>query len=125
MKNKSEMLDAVNETVEEMVLSDINASTFIGLIIDESTDITIHKKLNVYVKCLSVLENEPIYHFLDCVNVVDGKAETIVNEIKILMTEKQIPMEKISSLASDGASVMTGKHNGVGAKLRRDLPHLV
>ena len=41
------------------------------------------------------------------------------------MTEKQIPMEKITSLASDGASVMTGKHNGVGAKLRKDLPHFV
>lgn len=40
---KSDMLDAVNETVEEMVLSNINASQFIGLIINESTDITIHK----------------------------------------------------------------------------------
>ena len=70
-ESKSEMLDAVNETVEGMVLSDINASTFIGLIIDESTSITIHKKLNVYVKCLSFLDNEPIYPFLDCVSVVD------------------------------------------------------
>ena len=70
--------------------------------------------MNLYVCC-----------FLDCVNVVDGKAETIVNEIKILMTEKQIPMDPISSLASDGASVMTGQHNGVGEKLRKDLPHLV
>ena len=59
-ESKNEMLDAVNETVEEMMLSDINASTFIGLITDESTDITIYKKLNVYVKCLSFLENEPI-----------------------------------------------------------------
>ena len=34
-------------------------------------------------------------------------------------------MVLVSSLASDGAAVMTGIHNGVGAKLREDNPHLV
>ena len=58
---------------EEKVDSDKNDSEFIGLIIDESTDVTIHKKLNVYVKCLS--DNQSVIHFLDCINVIDGKAE--------------------------------------------------
>ena len=62
---------------------------------------------------------------MDCINVIDGKAETIVNEIKTLMSTKNIPMDKISSLASDGAAVMTGRHNGVGAKLKKDIPHMV
>ena len=120
-----EMLDYVNDTIEEGILADINSSQFLGIITDESTDITIHKKLNVYVKCLSKEDNQPVYHFMDCINDVDGKAETIVNEIKTLLTTKNIPLEKVSSLASDGAAVMTGKYNGVGAKLRQDIPHLV
>ena len=106
---KIEMLDSVNDTIEEVILADINSSQFLGLIVDESTDITIHKKLNVYMKCLSKETNEPVYHFMDYVNVIDGKAETIINEIKMLMATKNIPMDKISSLASDGAAVMTGK----------------
>lgn len=102
-----------------------HSSDYLGLIIDESTDITIHKKLNVYVKCLNVDGNEPVTHFLDCVNVPDGKAETIEFEIKRLMENKDIKMEKLTSLASDGASVMTGRLTGVGARLRKDIPHMI
>ena len=63
---KTEMLNAINQILEEKVDSDINNSEFIGLIIDESTDVTVHKKLNVYVKCLS--ENKAVIHFMDCIN---------------------------------------------------------
>lgn len=34
-------------------------------------------------------------------------------------------MEKLTSLASDGASVMTGRLTGVGARLRKDIPHMI
>lgn len=37
-----------------------------------------------------------------------GIAEAIVDELK----GRGVPAEKIMSLGSDGASVMTGKHNG-------------
>ena len=73
------MLNAINHTLEEKVNSDIDSFELIGLIVDESTDVTIHKKLNVYVKCLS--ENKAVIHFTGCVNVPNGKAETIVSEI--------------------------------------------
>ena len=46
------MMDAINNILEEKVDCDINNSDFIVLIIDESTDVTVHKKLNAYVKCL-------------------------------------------------------------------------
>ena len=112
-------------TIEETICRNIHSSDYLGLIIDESTDITIHKILNVYVKCLNVDGNEPVTHFLDCVNVPDGKAETIEFEIKRLMENKNIKMEKLTSLASDGASVMTGRLTGVGARLRKDIPHMI
>ena len=48
-----EMLDAINATIEKSIDNDIRYSDYLGLIVDESTDITIHKKLCIYVKCLS------------------------------------------------------------------------
>lgn len=40
--------------------------------------------------------------------------------------EKSIDMRKITSLASDGASVMVGRRNGVGVRLRNShCPYLV
>ena len=71
---KSEILDTINATLEEKVVCDIDNSEFIGLI----TDVTVHKKLNVYVKCLDE-KSEFVIYFVDCINVVDGKPETIVS----------------------------------------------
>ena len=121
---KTEILTAINDTIEEKVDCEINNSEFIGLIIDESTDVTVHKKLNVYVKCLNEDSNSVI-HFMDCINVIDGKAETIVSEIVKLFLRKGIPLTKLMTLASDGASVTTGRLNGVGARLKRKFsPHM-
>lgn len=38
---------------------------------------------------------------------------------------KRVDCKKLSSLASDGASVMTGSRNGVTAKLRETVPALI
>ena len=121
---KTEILDAINDVLEQSVDCDINNSEFIGLIIDESTDVTVHKKLNVYVKCVNE-KSESVIHFMDCINVVDGKAETIVSEIVKVFQRKGISLTKLMTLASDGASVMTGRLNGVGVRLKREFsPHM-
>ena len=46
-ESKMEMLDAINTTIEESIDKDICYSDYLGLIVDESTDITIHMKLCV------------------------------------------------------------------------------
>ncbi|XP_045187536.2 zinc finger protein 862-like [Mercenaria mercenaria] len=122
--SKTELLDAINATLEEKIDQNIAQSEFIGLIIDESTDITVFKKLNVYVKCVDSA-NKSVIFFLDCINVPDGKADTIVCEIVKLFEKKKIPMSKLITLASDGASVMTGRKNGVGVKLKEYSPQLI
>ncbi|CAC5394331.1 unnamed protein product [Mytilus coruscus] len=105
------MVDAISDSVEDTILRDINFSHQLGLIIDETTDITVHKKLCMYIKCLSE-NNTPVLHFLDNVAVLDGKAVTIVKAIENSFKSKDIPITKISSLATDGF-VMMGKHGGI------------
>ena len=116
---KIEMLDAIKYILEEKVDCGITNSELNGLIIDESTDVTVHKKLNVYVKCLDE-KKEWIIHFLDCLNVIDGKAETIISEIVELFQRKGIQLNKLMTLASEEASVMNGRHNGVGVRLKQE-----
>lgn len=41
------------------------------------------------------------------------------------MSKDGLDINKLSSLASDGASVMTGSRNGVAAKLRESVPTLI
>lgn len=41
------------------------------------------------------------------------------------MEESEIDKHKLASFSSDGASVMTGKTNGVAAKLRSEVKSLI
>lgn len=59
-------------------------------------------------------DGEPCTRFVGNHNVVDGKAETIYNALMDFMQEKIDCGTKLVGLGSDGASVMTGQHTGVG-----------
>ena len=68
------MMDAITNIFKEKVDCDINNYEFIVLIIDVSTDVTVHKKLNSYVKCLNEI-NESYIHFRNGINMIDEKAK--------------------------------------------------
>ena len=70
-----------------------------------------HVNLVVYVKLLN--DSKPELHFLENVNVCDGKAETITTAINMLMQKRNLHKNKMTGFGSNGASVMTGKSNGV------------
>ena len=116
--SQTDMIDSINQTVGDSILRDISYSQQLGLIIDETTDITVHKILCNYIKCLTE-NNTPVLHFLDNVAVPDGRAQTIVDAIDNILSSKDIPPTKLSTLATDGATVMMGKTGGVGALLRQ------
>ena len=119
-----DLLTAINASVEEKVDENLRESPFIGLVIDKSTDVAVYKKLVIYARV--VIKGQPFIHFLRDVNIIDGKAETIVKALEEFFTGKGLGMAKITSLASDGASVMVGRKNGVGARLRSEyVPYLV
>lgn len=48
--------------------------------------------------------------FLDMVPLNDGKADTIAEAIREVITVKAIPTARIFGLGTDGAAVMTGKN---------------
>ena len=54
-----------------------------------------------------------------------ANADTLVKLITDELTTNELDIKKLGSLASDGASVMTGSRNGVAAKLRELVPTLI
>jgi hypothetical protein len=61
--------------------------------------------------------------------VTDCSAEGIKSALCGFLTEKHIiennNYSKLMGLGTDGAAVMVGRHNGLGAKLKRENPELV
>ncbi|KAI4814082.1 hypothetical protein KUCAC02_003290 [Chaenocephalus aceratus] len=109
-----EMLEILVSVVEEPILANISASVAIGLEVDETTDVSVKKQLDVHVRYMD--KNGLLYsQFLDLVTVSDGRADTIVKAIRTILTKKNIPTQRIYGLGTDGAAVMTGRVNGVDA----------
>lgn len=55
----------------------------------------------------------------------DAKAEDIFGKIKSYFEEKNIPYRKnVIGFASDGANVMTGKHNSVMSRLKEEVDNI-
>ena len=89
----------------------IQQSPYVGLMLDESLDIAVQKKLVLFFKIL--VEGKSKIEFAANVEVKDGKAETIYAAVPKYLEESNVPVKKLSGLGTDGASVMTGRLNGL------------
>ena len=91
--------------------------------VDESLDIATNKKLVKFcriVHCGSVR-----VELCANISIVDGKAETVYDSIIQWLQDNGININKVSGFGSDGASVMTGRLNGVGVKLKSINPRII
>ena len=110
-----QMISALSGVIENRTKDDIASSQFVGIIVDESCDIAVYKKLIIYVQIIK--DGKAQILFCDNKNVMDGKAETIATAINEFLTEYNIPTVKLAGLGADGAPVMTGTRTGVGMLL--------
>ena len=111
-----EMEIALAKATVDRIKEKIYGSPYVGVIIDETVNVTIDKKLIVYLRIVENGKAKTI--FMGNFTVYDGTAGTITEKVREVLAEKGVPMEKLVGLASDGASVMTGRHTGVGVRLR-------
>ncbi|MCO5560469.1 hypothetical protein L7F22_014084, partial [Adiantum nelumboides] len=66
-----------------------------------------------------------VTRFVRLVRIKDGKAQSMFNAIMDLFADMQLDKKKLVGFASDGASSMVGIREGLVAKLRSEVPHLV
>ena len=119
-----ELVGILAQQIEDAQLAALSRSLFYGLMIDESTDISVTKQLVLYGRYVTEA-GEPSSSFLKIVDLVDGTAERIEEAIRAYMTDKELAFSKLMGFGSDGASVMTGRLSGVATRLHRSNPYLV
>ena len=82
--------------------------------IDESTDIAVHKQLIIY---LSYIGHEgPVVDFLCLYKLPQADADTIYATLCRQIKEYGLVVSNMVGFGSDGASVMTGCRKGVASK---------
>ena len=93
------------------------------LIVDESTDITVHKMLVLHIK---YREENKVTHetvFGGIVQLTACTTRDIVQATTQFYTKHDLDMQRMVMLTSDGASVTLGKHKGVAALLKYHIYH--
>ena len=84
--------------------------------IDESSDIAVLNEMVIYARCI---ENGKIAtNFLKICKLLNGTADTTKTALVAYMEDKGLSVSKMIGLGTDGASLMTGVHNGVGARFK-------
>ncbi len=112
-----EFLIAIAKTIEDKIWKELSDVVAFGIMIDESTDITTTKHLDIYVLYVT---KQGIFktRFLCLLPLTECDAKSITNVIIDILKKKGV-LSKLVAFASDGASVMLGKNEGVAAKLSR------
>ncbi|XP_011409071.1 PREDICTED: zinc finger protein 862-like, partial [Amphimedon queenslandica] len=126
-----EMMEAIGSAIEEFLLKNICASPFYSIILDESTDLSTVKQLGLVVQYLDMETATAETKYLKLIDLspaVHATADVIVKAVTAYLEEKASPapgLQKLIGAASDGASVMVGRDNGVIVQLKIKVPGLI
>ncbi|CAI5988172.1 unnamed protein product [Closterium sp. NIES-64] len=118
-----EFVEAMAEHLVAKQLEDIKESAWYSLSFDESTDRARGKHLIVYVTFERA--EAVVSQFLALLSLERCNAAALHDTIVKCLWLKDMSLDKLVGVSTDGASVMTGAKNGVVAMLRKRCPWLV
>lgn len=120
-----EFVESINMVVKAQIWTEIKSAGFHTLIADESTDLSVTKMLILYMKFRPVDMNIYKTVFAGILKLQACDSTSITMAIKQFYEDCNLDLQKMVMFTSDGASVMLGKHNGIAAQLRREVPHVL
>ena len=125
----SEMFLLLGKVVRDTVTNPFSDVRSFGLLCDEANDVANKEQLITFIKFVNPTTGTPNTKFLAASDLLEkstsANAATITDAILKQLEESAIDKHKLASFSSDGASVMTGKTNGVAAKLRSEIKPLI
>ena len=107
---------------EKKQLQGVLSSACFSVMIDETTDVAVLNEMVIYARYVE--NGKVVTNFLKICELFNGTADTTETTLVANMEDKGLSMSKMVGLGTDRASVMTGVHNGVGARLKRCQPIL-
>ncbi|XP_065892733.1 zinc finger protein 862-like [Dysidea avara] len=120
-----EFVHALNAVTESEDVAKLQKARYFSLLLDESNDISCAKNLMVYCQFLDRENNKKELKFMKLLALKECDPDSIFKSVAEYFHEIDVSMDKMIMFTSDGASVMLGCSNGVQAKLKSVVPHLM
>lgn len=120
---QNELLDAMFAVYKSEIIKQIKAANFIAVEADETTDTSNYQQMVVIIRY--VFEGQICERFWSFLRPEGYSAGELSNAILTELQHMLSPSEKSKLIAQsyDGASVMSGKTNGVQAIIRKTYPY--
>ena len=118
-----EMQGVLSKCIKQDIYDELHKSQYFGLMIDESTDISTTKALMVHAHFLD--NGTKKTRFLAYVMLTECDAVSIEESLAHVVKDYDLTYNNCYGFGSDGASVMTGRQNGVAALLKQRNPYLI
>ena len=117
-----EFLEALAEVVHDETSSLIQRSAFVGVMADETTDVSNICQLDLHLRivCDGVVRSR----FGTFQPVPNTTAYTLTNAICEWCEDRGVNLRRLH-FGTDGASNFTGRHSGVASRMKAVNPHLV
>jgi hypothetical protein len=118
-----EMQLSISSCIKDDIQKELLQSPVYGILTDEATDISTTSSLIVYTHYI----NNGIrkLRFLADIELSHCDARSLFTVILNVLEDYGVSSNKCLGFGSDGASVMTGRENGVAALLKRVNPYLL
>lgn len=112
------------DVLDNLLDLELHECSVFSILCDESTDLSVNKNLIVYVRYVSS-NGTPQTKLLGNVKIDDGTAVGITAALLKVLEMRKLDVTHMVGFGSDGASVMTGKLNGVGVLLQQRAKYMV
>lgn len=115
----NELIMMMGQAVLRQILKDVREALWFSLIADEASDISHNEHLSISIRWV---ENSYGIHEdnIGLIQLPDTKAQTLFSVIKDVLIRCSLPLSQCRGQAFDGASNMSGIHNGVQALIKRE-----
>ena len=126
----SDIIDHISVEMKRVLVGKmVDSKLLMSVLIDESTALNRTSCLIVYIRATFDVDVGPVTFFLDIVSLPATTADGIEMSLLDCLNANGFSDEYLSEcfigFASDGASVMLGRKNGVAAKLKSRFPQLL
>jgi len=119
---QNELIQMLAHDVQRQIVTDINKSPYIELIADGTTDEDGIEQFSISFRYVDISTFAVYDAFLGLYNLHSSTADALTSAILDVMLRLNIPLEKLRGYSFDGASNMSGRLNGVQAKLKEKQP---
>lgn len=120
---QNEMLSIFNDMIQAIISDELQKSQYFSIIVDETKDISKIEQISVVIRYFL---NGVIYErFMGYRAAKSLCAKSLLVYIKEIIANSNIDIMKCVSQTYDGASVMSGRLNGVQALFREEVPQAI